>query len=311
MIKREQEKLMPSKFPFLDLLKKRTVLFDGAMGTTLIVRGLAAGESPEGWNLSHGDVVSEVHRAYVEAGADVLQTNTLGGTRMKLMASGLADQAKEVNVQAIRLARKFCPDHGYVAGDIGPTGQFLPPVGTCTPEEMEKSFREQAEILAVEGVDLFVIETFYDLQEIALAVRAVRSISKLPIVATLSFERKPRGFFTMMGNSVTDCARELAAAGADVLGSNCGIGSADMVDLVPLWRESTDLPMLIQPNRGQPEIKDGNLTYRQTPEAFAEDILKIVKAGSDAVGGCCGTTPEFTALIYQRLTAEGFLETKG
>ena len=301
---------MSSKIPFLDLLKKRTVLFDGAMGTTLITQGLAAGESPEGWNLSHGDVVSEVHRAYVEAGADVLQTNTLGGTRMKLMASGLADQAEEVNIQAVRLARQVSPAHCYVAGDIGPTGQFLAPVGTSTPEEMEKSFREQAEILADEGVDLFVVETMYDLREIALAVRAVRAISDQPIVATVTFERKPKGFFTLMGNSVADCAQELAAAGADVVGSNCGFGSADMADLAPLWRERTDLPILIQPNRGQPEIKSGSLTYQQKPEAFAEDIMKIVKAGADAVGGCCGTTPEFIALIHQRLSTAGFLKAK-
>jgi len=301
---------MPSKISFLDLLKKRTVLFDGAMGTTLITQGLAAGESPEGWNLVHPDAVSAVHRAYAQAGADVLQTNTLGGTRMKLEATRLANQVEEVNVQAVCLARKVSPAHCYVAGDIGPTGQFLAPVGTSTPEEMENSFREQAEILAGVGVDLFVVETMYNLQEIVLAVRAVRSISKLPIVATLSFERKPRGFFTIMGNSVTDCARDLAAAGADVVGSNCGLGSADMVALAPLWRESTDLPILIQPNRGQPEIKNGSLTYQQMPDSFAEDILKIVKAGADAVGGCCGTTPEFIALINKRLTAEGFLEAK-
>jgi methionine synthase I (cobalamin-dependent) len=301
---------MSSKIPFLDLLKKRTVLFDGAMGTTLIYNGLAAGESPEGWNLSHGRVVSAVHQAYAEVGADVLQTNTLGGTRMKLDASGLGDRVKEVNVQAVRLVRQACPTDCYLAGDIGPTGQFLPPVGTCTPEQLRETFREQAQILAAEEVDLFVVETFYDLQEILLAVQAVRAISDQPVVATLSFERKPLGFATMMGNTVPDCARQLAETGADVIGANCGLGSADMVDLALLWRESTDLPILIQPNAGQPQVVDGTLTYQQKATAFAEDMALIVKAGANAVGGCCGTTPEFIGLIHQRLHAEGLLEAK-
>jgi methionine synthase I (cobalamin-dependent) len=302
---------MSSKIPFLDLLKRRTVLFDGAMGTTLIASGLSAGESPEGWNLTRGDVIAGIHKAYAAAGADVLQTNTLGGTRMKLKATGLDEKMVDINVQAARLARQFCPEHCYVAGDIGPTGQFLPPVGTCTPEEMEQTFREQAGILAAEDIDLFVVETFYDLQETLLAVRAVRSVSQLPIVATITFDCKPKGFFTIMGDTPADCARELGQAGADVVGSNCGMGSTDMVAIAPLFRQSTDLPVLIQPNRGQPEMVDGQLTYRQTPEAFADDILKIVRAGADAVGGCCGTTPEFIQLIRARLEKEGFLKDRG
>jgi 5-methyltetrahydrofolate--homocysteine methyltransferase len=301
---------MSSKIHFLELLKKRTVLFDGAMGTTLIHKGLAAGEYPESWNLSHPKEISQVHKAYVEAGADVLQTNTLGGTRIKLKTGGLEEQAALINAQAVRLVRQVCPPDRYVAGDIGPTGQFLPPVGTCTPEEMEKTFREQAEALAGEGVDLFVLETMYDLQEIILAIQAVRSISDLPIMATVTFEHKPKGFFTIMGNSVADCASQLAAAGANAVGSNCGMGSADMVDITPLFRESTDLPVLIQPNRGQPEMVAGRLTYQQSPEAFAEDILRVVKAGAGAVGGCCGTTPEFIARIHQRLMEEGFMGEK-
>jgi 5-methyltetrahydrofolate--homocysteine methyltransferase len=301
---------MSSKIPFRELLKQRVVLFDGAMGTTLITEGLAAGDSPEAWNLTHGDVIAGVHQAYAQAGADVLQTNTLGGTRMKLKALGLDDKVVDINVQAARLARQSCPDHCYVAGDIGPTGQFLPPVGTCTPEELEQTFREQAGVLAAEDVDLFVVETFYDLQETLLAVRAVRSVSQLPIVATITFDRKPRGFFTIMGNTPADCARQLGQAGADVVGSNCGMGSADMVEIAPLFRQNTDIPFLIQPNRGQPEMAGGRLTYRQTPEAFANDILAIVKAGANAVGGCCGTTPEFIRLIHARLKKAGHLENR-
>jgi 5-methyltetrahydrofolate--homocysteine methyltransferase len=301
---------MSSKIPFLDLIKNRTVLFDGAMGTSLIANGMAAGESPEEWNLSHPDVIAGVHQAYGQAGADVLQTNTLGGSRLKLSASRLGDQAEKINVQSVRLARQFCPQHCYLAGDIGPTGQFLPPVGNTNPEEMEATFREQAEYLAGEGVDLFIIETFYDLQEILLAIKAVRSITPLPVVATLSFERKLKGFATIMGNKVPDCARQMASAGADVVGTNCNLGSADMVDFTPLWRQATELPILIQPNAGQPQVVDGQLTYQQKPEAFAQDIVGIVKAGADAVGGCCGTTPEFLALIHDRLKEEGLLEDK-
>jgi methionine synthase I (cobalamin-dependent) len=299
---------MPSQIPFLDLIKKRTVLFDGAMGTTLIANGLTAGESPEGWNISRPDVIAGIHEAYARAGVDVLQTNTLGGTGMKLKLAGLGENAREANVQAVRLARQACPEHGYVAGDIGPTGQFLPPVGNTSPEDMAATFREQAGYLAAEGVDLFVIETFYDLQEILLAITAARSAADLPVVATLSFERKPKGFATIMGNSVPDAAELMAAAGADVVGTNCNLGSADMADFTPLWRTATDLPILVQPNAGQPLVVDGQLTYQQEASAFAEDIVRIARAGADAVGGCCGTTPEWLTLIRDRLKEEGFFE---
>jgi len=229
---------------------------------------------------------------------------------MKLAATGLADRTKEVNARAVHLARQACPENCYLAGDIGPTGQFLPPVGTRTPEELHEAFREQAQILADEGADLFIIETFYDLAEILLAIGAARSVSDLPVVATLSFERKPRGFFTMMGNTVPDCAKMLAQAGAAVVGSNCGLGSVDMIDLAILWRQATDLPILIQPNAGKPQVSGGQLTYGQKPESFAEDVVRIARVGINAVGGCCGTTPEFIELIRQRLQEEGFLEEK-
>ena len=301
---------MPSRIPFLELLKKRVVLFDGAMGTSLIAGGMAAGDCPEEWNLSHGDVIAGVHQAYARAGADVLQTNTLGGTPMKLKAAGLADRAQRINAQAVRLARQACPDHCYVAGDIGPTGQFLPPVGNRTPEELRDTFREQALALADEGVDLFIIETFYDLQEILLAVEAVRSVSDRPVAATLSFEKKPRGFFTMMGDTPEDCARRLIAAGADVVGTNCNLGSAEMAEFAPLWRRAAEGPVLIQPNAGQPQVVDGLLVYQQKAETFAEDIVTIARSGIDTVGGCCGTTPEFIERIRRRLTEEGFMKEK-
>jgi len=300
-----------SRISFLELIKRRVVLFDGAMGTSLITSGMAAGDCPEEWNLSHGEIIAGVHRAYARVGADVLQTNTLGGTPMKLKASGLDGRAGEINAQAVRLARQSCPDHCYVAGDIGPTGQFLPPVGTRTPEELRDTFREQALALAGEGVDLFIIETFYDLGEILLAVEAVRSVSDRPVAATLSFEKKPRGFFTMMGDTPEDCARRLVAAGADVVGTNCNLGSAEMAEFAPLWRQAAEGPVLIQPNAGQPQVVDGRLHYQQKPEAFTEDIIAIARSGIDAVGGCCGTTPEFIELIRRRLTEEGFMEEKG
>jgi len=300
-----------SRIPFLELIKRRLVLFDGAMGTSLIASGMAAGDCPEEWNLSHGEIIAGVHQAYARAGADVLQTNTLGGTPMKLKASGLADRAEEINAQAVRLARRVCPDHCYVAGDIGPTGQFLPPVGACTPDQLRDAFRAQALALAGEGVDLFIIETFYDLQEILLAVEAVRSVSDRPVAATLSFEKKPRGFFTMMGNTTEDCARRLIAAGADVVGTNCNLGSAEMAEFAPLWRQASEGPVLIQPNAGQPQVVNGRLHYQQKPETFAEDIVTIARSGIDAVGGCCGTTPEFIERIRRRLTEEGFMEESG
>jgi len=278
-------------------------LFDGAMGSTLISLGLPEGECPESWNLTHPEVISDIHQKYLEAGADVIQTNTFGANRLRLASFGYNNRVEEINIRAVEIAKKVCPKDKFVAGDIGPCGDFLEPMGKFSIEELEKSFLEQAKALAPPkgGVDFFSIETMCDLREAMIATEAIKTVSDLPIFVSMTFDKKPKGYFTIMGNTISECATNLKKAGADVIGANCTLGSAEMIGLVEELRKGTDLPIIIQPNAGKPELIGGKLVYRQDPESFAEDIRKTVNAGANFVGGCCGTTHEFIREIHKRL----------
>jgi 5-methyltetrahydrofolate--homocysteine methyltransferase len=290
-----------TKKSILDLAKKRVVLFDGGMGSTLVSLGLSEGECPESWNLSHSEVIRDIHQKFLEAGADVIETNTFGANRLRLASFGYEDQVEEINVKAVGIAKKACPEDKFVAGDIGPSGGFLKPLGEFSIEELEESFLEQAKALASAQVDLFSIETMYDLREALSAIKAIKRVSALPIFVSITFDKKPRGYFTLMGNTISECATELKKAGADVIGANCTLGSDGMIGLVEELRKSTDLPVIIQPNAGKPELIHNKLTYPQNPKSFAEDMVKIIKAGANFVGGCCGTTPEFVREIHKEL----------
>lgn len=278
-------------------------MFDGAMGSTLISLGLPEGECPESWNLTHPEVISDIHQKYLEAGADVIQTNTFGANRLRLASFGYNNRVEEINIRAVEIAKKVCPKDKFVAGDIGPCGDFLEPMGKFSIEELEKSFLEQAKALAPPkgGVDFFSIETMCDLREAMIATEAIKTVSDLPIFVSMTFDKKPKGYFTIMGNTISECATNLKKAGADVIGANCTLGSAEMIGLVEELRKGTDLPIIIQPNAGKPELIGGKLVYRQDPESFAEDIRKTVNAGANFVGGCCGTTHEFIREIHKRL----------
>jgi 5-methyltetrahydrofolate--homocysteine methyltransferase len=290
-----------NKNSILDLAKKRVVLFDGGMGSTIVFLGLPEGECPEIWNLSHPEVIKDIHRKYLEAGADVIETNTFGANRLRLASFGYENQVEELNIRAVKIAKKVRPEDKFVAGDIGPSGGFLKPLGKFSIEELEESFLEQAKALAQAGVHFFSIETMYDLREAISAIRAIKKVSDLPIFVSMTFDKKTKGYFTLMGNAISECATELKKAGADVIGANCTLGSEEMMGLVDQLRKSTDLPIIIQPNAGKPELIEGKLTYPQDPENFGEDMKKIVKAGANFVGGCCGTTPEFIREIHKKL----------
>jgi 5-methyltetrahydrofolate--homocysteine methyltransferase len=290
-----------NKNSILDLAKKRVVLFDGGMGSTLVSLGLPEGECPEIWNLSHPEVIRDIHRKYLEAGADVIETNTFGANRLRLVSFGYDNKVEEINARAVEIAKEACPEDKFVAGDIGPCGGFLKPVGKASIEELEESFLEQAEALSQAGVDFFSIETMYDLREAISAIKAIKKVSDLPIFISMTFDKKPKGYFTIMGNAISECASELEKAGADVIGANCTLGSEKMVGLIEELRKHTDLPIIAQPNAGKPEFIQNKLTYPQDPESFAEDMMKIIKAGADFVGGCCGTTPEFIRRIHKKL----------
>jgi 5-methyltetrahydrofolate--homocysteine methyltransferase len=285
------------KKSILELGRERVVLFDGAMGTMLFSYGLPFDEPPELWNLSHPEIVLKIHQRYAWAGSDVLQTNTFGANRIKLRKTGNEKEMEKLNLSAVEIAKETCPPHKYVAGNIGPSGEFLEPVGKIKLKELKKAFSEQAEVLHSAGVDLFSVETMYDLKEALAAVEGVREASSLPLFVCMTFEKKTKGYFTLMGDEVSSSIKKLEDAGADVVGANCTLGSKDMLGLVAELRKSTDLPIIVQPNAGMPKIVKGKTVYLQKATFFAEDIIKMVKSGANYVGGCCGTTPGFIKML--------------
>lgn len=296
------------KRDLLEIIRKKVVLFDGGMGSMLIAAGLGEGEVPESWNISNPEKLIEVHIAYLDAGAEVIQTNTFGATRLKLSSSesGRGVDVVEANERAAEIVRKAVEDFGkdgrFVAGDIGPTGLFFPPVGRLTAEDARSAFKEQAQVLERAGVDLFLIETMYDIREAVEALRAVREVSNRPVIVELTFEKKPKGYFTLVGDTPETGVEILLEEGADVIGSNCTVSSGDMIGLVGEFRRLTDAPLLFQPNAGNPVMEHGKAVYKQRPQEFAEDVERIVREGASAVGGCCGTNPDFIRAVYDRLT---------
>jgi 5-methyltetrahydrofolate--homocysteine methyltransferase len=289
-------------------IKRKVVLMDGAMGSMIIASGMREGETPESWMLENPSKQIVIHTAYIEAGAEVIQTNTFGASRLKLEASDAGKRIDPVafNRKAVELARRALREHGatdrFIAGDVGPSGRFFPPVGQLTAEEAAANFTEQIGALVEAGVDLILIETMYDLREAIEATRAARKATDKPVIAEMTLEKRPKGYFTMMGDTVEKVVEALTAEGADVIGANCTLTSDDMLGLATEFRSLTDIPLVFQPNAGQPVIERGRAVYRQAPEDFARDIELIVRAGANAVGGCCGTSPAFIRAVHDRLT---------
>jgi 5-methyltetrahydrofolate--homocysteine methyltransferase len=287
---------------FMELVRRRLVLYDGAMGTMLFAQGLLDGESPEPWNWERPEVVRDIYRAYFDAGSDVVQTNTFGGTPIKLSERDLQDRTHEANRLAAEAARAVCPPGRFVAGDIGPIGKFLKPMGEFTRDEFQASFEAQVQGLKDGGVDLISLETMYSLDEALCALRASKKTAPfLPVVACMTFDRNPRGFFTLMGETPAHCLKVLADEGADVVGSNCSHGSPVFLELTRILRDATDRPLIVQPNRGRPTLEGGSVIYKQTSEEFVADMLAIVALGANVVGGCCGTDPSFLRALHEGL----------
>ncbi|MBW1955791.1 MAG: homocysteine S-methyltransferase family protein [Deltaproteobacteria bacterium] len=280
-------------FPIFGVIEKTPVILDGAMGTRLMNAGIAPGEAPERVNIDHPEVVENIHREYFNAGADVVITNTFGANVVKLKSKGLADQADAINAAGAGIALNACPPGKWVAGDMGPTGRFLKPLGDLTREEMEAAFKDQARVLVEGGVHFLIIETMYALEEAVVALHSAKAQGSVPVVASMTFNKVKDGFFTMMGESLEEVVSSLDQAGADGLGANCTLGTQDMILLAEKMRKLTSKPILIQPNAGKPVLKDGITRYEQTPEEFAADAKAIRAAGVDMIGGCCGTDPNF------------------
>ncbi len=277
---------------------------DGAWGTQLMARGLPPGQAPEWFALERPEVIEEVARLYVEAGADLVTTDTFGGTSFRLRLHGLDGERARISRQAVEAVKRAVSGRAYVSASVGPSGQLLEPYGDTAPDAVEEAFAEQVEALAGAGADLVCVETMSDLVEATRAVRAAKARApRLPVVATMTFEKTPRGFFTVMGVSVERAASGLAAAGADVVGSNCGRGIADMIEVARAMRKATALPIAIQPNAGLPVTRDGVLSYDETPASMAARVPELLDAGVAIVGGCCGTTPDHTRAIRAAVSA--------
>lgn len=273
---------------FLDAIDQRVLVGDGAMGTMLYARGIFLNRCFDELNLIQPDVVADVHVAYVRAGADVIETNTFGANRFKLSNFGLSDRTAAINREGAHIARAAARDRAWVAGSIGPLGVRIEPWGRTGVDEAEAAFAEQAGALAEGGVDLFVLETFRDVNELSAAVRAVRRVSALPIVAQMTTEEGE----SLDGTPVETFAPELERAGADVIGVNCSVGPAAMLETVEALARVTRARISAQQNAGRPRDVDGRNIYLCSPEYMASYARRFVAAGARLVGGCCGTTPD-------------------
>jgi 5-methyltetrahydrofolate--homocysteine methyltransferase len=289
----------------LSRLKRECVLVgDGAWGTQLMARGLPPGQPPEWFALERPEVIEEVARLYVEAGADLVTTDTFGGTSFRLKLHGLDGERERVNRQAVEAVKRSVGARALVSASVGPSGQLLEPYGDTSPDAVEEAFAEQITALASAGADVLCIETMGDLTEATRAVKAAKAMAPgVPVMATMTFEPTPRGYFTVMGVSVEKAVAGLEAAGADVVGSNCGTGIEDMVSIARVMTRATRLPILIQPNAGLPESRDGQVVYNQTPETMATRVPELLDLGVVIVGGCCGTTPDHTRAIRRAVDA--------
>lgn len=284
---------------FLQELATRRLVSDGAMGTMLFSRGLAQGECPEAWVESHPEDVKSIHQAYIHAGCDIVLTNTFGGSPIKLNQYGCADNAAVWNQRAAELAREAAGEDHFVAGSIGPTGEFFQPLGTMTEEDAYNGFKTQAVAMQAGGADAVFVETMTVLEEIALAVRAVKENTSLPVVATMTFDERKGKYRTMMGVSPEMAVQALQEAGADVVGTNCGTGPELTVSVLRIMRTVTDGYLAGKPNAGLPKVVDGKNVYPMTPQEMVEQIKPMLDLNVNIIGGCCGTTPEFLKLIAQ------------
>jgi len=283
---------------FLSLLhEKEILLFDGALGTELMLRGLKAGEAPDKWNIDHPEVIREVFQKYFDAGSDIVQTATFRANGVALEKYGIENLLEEINKNSGKILQSICPPNKCVIGDIGPSGEFLEPVGKASINELKLGFQRQAKALAP-YVDAWHLETFSDIREMKAAILAVQIESNKPIIASMTYRKTLKGYFTIMGNSAIDCTSELLNSGAAVIGSNCTLSSDDFLELVKTMREvAPKTPLSIKPNAGNPQLENGKSVYKQPPEDFAKDIKNILEQDGQIVGGCCGTGPRHIQLL--------------
>jgi 5-methyltetrahydrofolate--homocysteine methyltransferase len=292
------------KKSLLDTLKDRRLVCDGAMGTQLMLAGLANGDCGEAWNLSHPDRVLKIQRNYVEAGADCLITNTFGGSRLMLKRHGHVDQLREINQAGARIAREaFAGREGFVLGDLGPLGAILEPYGDLPADQALAAYEEQSRALVEAGVDAIIIETQTSVEEMGVAIDAAKAAGAPCVIASFAYDlSQDKTFYVTMMGVTPERAAELAEEhGANIIALNCGTGmdmnGAAMV--AKQYRESCNLPVMVQPNAGLPILENMKAVYKQLPPDMAKNVPDVIAAGANIIGSCCGSTPEHTRAIRQ------------
>ncbi len=286
-----------------EVLKAAVTVADGGWSTQLQMRGVPAEVMAETANLTHPELIIELARAYLDAGARFVTTNTFAANRLNLERRAAKAGVAEINRRGAELAREAIGGRkALVAGSIGPSGKILA-VREITPEQIKPIFAEQARALAEGGADAILLETFSEMAEILLALKTVKDATGLRVIASMSFDSGPQRTRTMMGARAEDCAAALEDGGADVVGCNCGGGISTFLPTVVALRGATSLPLWVKPNAGLPELEDGRAVYKQTPEEFAASVPQILDAGANIIGGCCGTGPEHikrVAMLVER-----------
>ncbi len=270
-----------------------TLVSDGAWGTFLQQKGLSPGECPEYWNITRPGDVFEIAKSYIDAGADMIETNSFGANSFKLAAYNLQSKVYEINKAAAEISRKAARENHHVLGSIGPTGKMIV-MGDITYGEFYNAFKDQAIALAAGGADALVIETMSDLDEAKAAIQACKENTSCEVICTMTFEKSGEDIFhTMMGVTPTQMVEELVTAGADIIGANCGNGIKNMVSIVNEIRYvNKTIPILIHANAGSPIYKDGKTIFPESPDQMAEHVSILIKAGANIIGGCCGSTPD-------------------
>lgn len=287
----------------IECIKREKILIsDGAIGTLILNKYLKAGECPELINLNNPSILENIALSYLEAGAEMIQTNTFGASRYRLINYSLENKIEEINRSAIKAVKRVIGNKAYIIASCGPSGRLLKPYGDVDTQQIRDNFKEQMSILLEEGIDAICIETMTDINETRLAIEAAKSLTdKIPIIATMTFDYTPKGFYTVMGCSIKEAALAMQESGADIIGSNCGNGIDNMIKIANEFKNNSSLPIIIQSNAGLPSIRNGEILYPETPEYMAEKATNLAKISISIIGGCCGTTPTHIKAIRDKI----------